>query len=38
MIEGSMYSTPRVTATVEEVLSCYNVSEENYEDEDPRNF
>jgi hypothetical protein len=33
-----MYSTPRVTATVEEVLYCYNVVEEDQEDEDPMNL
>jgi hypothetical protein len=33
-----MYSTPRVTATVEEVLHYYNVVEEDQEDEDPRNL
>jgi hypothetical protein len=34
-----MYSTPRVTTvTVEEVLHCYNVVEEDQEDEDPRNL
>jgi hypothetical protein len=37
-IEGPMYSTPRVTVTIEEVLHCYNVVEENQEDEDPRNL
>jgi hypothetical protein len=33
----SMY-TPRVTATIEEVLHFYNVAEENQEDEDLRNL
>jgi hypothetical protein len=36
--EGSIYSTPRVTATVEEVFLYYNVFEEEHEDEVPRNL
>jgi hypothetical protein len=31
-----LYSVPRVTATVEEVLHCYNVAEEDQDEEDPR--
>jgi len=37
-IEGSMYSTHIVTATVEEVLHYYNVVEDYQEDEYPRNL
>jgi hypothetical protein len=37
-IEGPMYSTSRVTSPVEEILHCYNVAEEDREDEHPRNL
>jgi hypothetical protein len=33
-----LYSAPRVTVTVEEVLHCYNVTEESQDEEDPRNL
>jgi len=33
-----MYNTPRVTTRVYEVFHCYNVVEENQEDEYPRKF
>jgi hypothetical protein len=38
VIKGSMYNTPRVIATVEEVLHYYNVAKEDQEEEDPRNL
>jgi hypothetical protein len=33
-----LYSIPKFSATVEEILNCYNVAEEDQENEDPKNL